>query len=40
MIPNWWIKLLPSKIQSQINKTLTDISSKSEKYAFEREKKR
>ena len=40
MIPNWWIKLLPSQLQSQINKTLTDISSKSEKYAFEREKKR
>ena len=40
MIPNWWIKLLPSQLQSQINKTLTDISSESEKYAFEREKKR
>ena len=40
MIPNWWIKLLPSQLQSQINKTLIDISSKSEKYAFEREKKR
>ena len=26
MIPNWWIKLLPSQLQSQINKTLTDIS--------------
>ena len=40
MIPNWWIKLLPNQLQSQINKTLTDISSESEKYAFEREKKR
>ena len=40
MIPNWWIKLLPSQLQSQINKTLTDISSASGKYAFEREKKR
>ena len=40
MIPNWWTKLLPSQLQSQINKTLTDISSESEKYAFEREKKR
>ena len=40
MIPNWWIKLLPNQLQSQINKTLNDISSESEKYAFEREKKR
>lgn len=40
MIPNWWIKLLPSQLQSQINKILTDISSESEKYAFKREKKR
>ena len=39
MIPIWWIKLLPSQMQFQINKTLDDISLESEKYALKKEKK-